>query len=797
MAGAENCFKSITIMSQKVNPTDSQQHFAADTMPMNQNNFPGELPDTPPAQEDSVQESDALHPSRLSFFGKLACKFVPYGEIYETLTLIKDKVRDLNTQLEAHAQEIELKQKNISDLQATEQELLSKLSIVQNTVEQKENQLAALYKSLSVNTLDEAVNALNRLTGIISEFNHLKNTSYDTLVKNDFPSLKTKYPTISEALNALAAFVEEASKPKPKQRTLNDIIINPTPEEASMIWEYVNKTISSGKPVPSTRLRESIDNAAKVPALEKEINDLKKRLADTDAIAEEVLAGKWSQPVSRIIVAKLVNDINKSIEDDTKLLAADTDLESLTESIAQSLSRPTDNDDAIAAGQRKVLKAVSDVIGNSIEAPENVAESIETWYSTRVANEILTLFSAVPESERTSPQTIAAVTNDAMNLKTEVSELLKKYDADTIGALPSAVIKAKYADLKEKYITDSKDNDIAELVKVGSLESALKRLIELIATGKKQIEQEQKLTADAQKATETARAEVENAVNSLNSLKDDILKTAADALSARNLPIDATEPVSAVKNLAKTLENIIAETDNKVNSLNNTVDDLNTSISTLNSEIDDKKADIEKFFTSYTDFIKGIFAEMNNAVRNSFTGSNRETPLPRAIDEKIINNDYMGLDEFLENLDENLAKINHDDPAALTEAIRATFIECLDISSATWIDNLARLFCYSQVPFIAEQFATKKLNITRINTAFALLQALLSNLGITLLYPELFKDTFDADKFDAEAIRNIDAYVSDIPAHVNDEDTVIDLYSLGYTLNEKLKAKPTVSRINN
>ena len=39
--------------------------------------------------------------------------------------------------------------------------------------------------------------------------------------------------------------------------------------------------------------------------------------------------------------------------------------------------------------------------------------------------------------------------------------------------------------------------------------------------------------------------------------------------------------------------------------------------------------------------------------------------------------------------------------------------------------------------------------------------------------------------------------IRDSTSHVDDDETIIDLYTLGYSLNGKVVSKPIVSRINN
>ena len=518
---------------------------------------------------------------------------------------------------------------------------------------------------------------------------------------------------------------------------------------------------------------------------------------DTEAIAGEVLASTWSPAIAKIIGAKLLKGINASIEDESKKIPADVDFDNAIALIAESLSRPVDTEDAVRTGENKVLKAISDTLGITVDSIDAIAAKAENWHESRNSKEIFALFTAATQTDLASAESLAAACNAALSIKADVDSLLEKYGAESVGALPSAAVSDKFAKIKEEFIAENSDDEIRELVKDGSFNSLVKHLISIVESGKKQITAEQQLTAAARRETESANQAAAEAENNLKTLTEDVIAAAAATVADHNVTLASRQPVEAVKEAASALEKVITQRDSDIETLNETITERDSKIQELDTDIKEKSTVIENFFNAYIAFVKDIFTDMDNAVRSSFTGSNREGALPKAIDEKIITNDFLGLNEFKESLDDNLAKADHSSPEAVAEAIRESFVECLNIPSATWIDNLGRFFCYSRVPFIAEQFNAKKLDTARIATAFSLLQALLNRVGIKLLYPELFSDVFDPEEYDPEAIRNIDAYVSDITSHVDDDETVIDLYTLGYSLNGKVVSKPIVSRINN
>lgn len=754
--------------------------------------------ENPQSQATDIRhEEDPHHPSRLSFFGRLACKFVPYKEVYETLSEIKERVMAQKNEIETLTAESRRDTAEITRLTTERNNLVEQLNSANQTNQDYHNALNKICSDLNARNLDDAVSMAASYSKKLAELSNFRKNSYESLTQAEYPILKEKYATLNDALLALAQFDQEASRPVQKVRSFDEIMRNPNVEERSMIWEFVNRELAAGHSTSSSRLNAMIEESRQVPELKTELEKLRDRLNDTDAIAGEILASTWSPAIAKIVGAKLVKRINDAIEDESKKVPADADLDGAISLISESLSRPVDTDDAVRTGENKVLKVLSDTLGITVDSTDAIAALVESWHKARNAKEIFALFTAATPTELSSAESLAAACNVALSLKSEVDSQLEKYGAENIGALPSAAVSDKFAKIKEEFIAENGDDDIRELVKDGSFNSLVKHLVSLVESDKKQIEAEQQLTAAARQETESANQAAAEAENNLRTLTNDVIAAAAATVADRNVTLAANQPVEAVKEAASALEKVISQRDSDIEALNETIAGRDSEIQKLDAEIKDKSAVIENFFNAYIAFVKDIFADMDSAVRTSFTGSNREGALPKAIDEKIITNDFLGLNEFKESLDDNLAKADHSSPESVAAAIRDSFVECLNIPSATWIDNLGRFFCYSRVPFIAEQFNAKKLDTARIATAFSLLQALLNRVGIKLLYPELFSDVYDPEEYDPEAIRNIDAYVSDITSHVDDDETIIDLYTLGYSLNGKVVSKPIVSRINN
>ena len=182
---------------------------------------------------------------------------------------------------------------------------------------------------------------------------------------------------------------------------------------------------------------------------------------------------------------------------------------------------------------------------------------------------------------------------------------------------------------------------------------------------------------------------------------------------------------------------------------------------------------------------------IDEQLRSAYLGNDRNTPLGKLIDSFIRRNTFYSLDKFLEKVkgvEENASETS----AELEEKMRTLYKECLSLTPPTWIDVLARLYCYTDVPFIAEEFEKANLDCQSIRQAFFQMESLLRDTGIVIKYPRLFKNKVTSD-YDMKPERNIDNYVSGLSEHVNDRQTIIDLYTVGYQMADEKPRKPVVS----
>ncbi|MCM1224622.1 MAG: hypothetical protein NC548_60265, partial [Lachnospiraceae bacterium] len=206
--------------------------------------------------------------------------------------------------------------------------------------------------------------------------------------------------------------------------------------------------------------------------------------------------------------------------------------------------------------------------------------------------------------------------------------------------------------------------------------------------------------------------------------------------------------------------------------------------------LEEKASALKQYYGAFAEMFDA-FMDRVMAVRDAYTGTDPDSPVARAISDKIMANDSYGLDDFIVDLRASM-EASSSDPASLRAKVRDAFLECLQSSSANWLNVLARFYAYGQAPFCRKALEDAGLDMPLIDRAFISLENILAYGGIDLYRPRLFTDDFNPEYHTNQPIRNIDTYVSDIASHAG-PDTIVDLYLVGYDDGETQR-KPVVSK---
>lgn len=570
-----------------------------------------------------------------------------------------------------------------------------------------------------------------------------------------------EYSDIKEALNALKQLREgqiewEAEKAKPQP--LDEKRLDACSEsEKSVLKKFINKILRSWFNINTKNtLEDTVDELKacrrEIGEKNQKIHDLEKENAELKVVDPEKVVGEkiFLGTVSENIVSKLVARINNAIPNDDKKIDVPEKFNDLVEVLAVSLNTPSNHEDALRMGREEVLRQIK-LSGENEEAViKAVNEAIEK--ADNADSQIISLTQDLTEAQTARDNFSASLTETKQkfeSLKSEKDTEIRNLKTDNAEALRNLEAKKndEIADLRS-----SKDAKIQEIT-----EKKNRRI--------------QEITASKDAEIKRIREDNEAAIQKLTATKDAEIKSITD------LAADEAQRLKAEKEAA----------------VNKVIQDKKVEIDTLTAKVDEENTRAEKLYTDVADSLTLLMDDIYKDVEKIYTYSSRSEGVGLWIDERILENDSYGLADFKADLAKKIAAAPHT-ADGVNEALHNAVLKCLEYAPS-WMDCLARLALYASVPFIHEQFEKAGANTTRILQAFGMMEFLMNRAGIQLDYPALFKDKFDASLYVAEPIKNISAVVSDIASHADDEEALVDLYSLGYKTDGQ-DTLPKVSRLN-
>lgn len=468
------------------------------------------------------------------------------------------------------------------------------------------------------------------------------------------------------------------------------------------------------------------------------IEALKTWLAKNQESCEEINDELIIAPLPETIYAAMRYEINKKlgkeeIKEDDDLLVR----------LEEALNRPKNNDEAERKAKEDSIMALRVVFGDPTLTLDNLQEALN--------NKLQKYYEETLKKERHGIEENCIVEN---------VEKIKKHLEET----------NKFSEAK----------DLSNFVDHSSL---IDFIVDLLSKSRSN---ERKVSSEWNKCRGEITKLKEKNEKLIQGHKEEIERRENDHREALN---------KAAKDAAKLLEttkNVMQQEINKKESERLATEQASKERDARNRLIID--FDIANFKENHVRLLHSIQSLLSDAY-SEYHGDSKLTSL---FEEQIKNNFYYPMDEFIERFTTIIDKHNVEEKNSnvqdLLLELQNLYESCLSNIPPVWIDILGRLYAYSQVPFIMVQFNDSGLNCQAIQRAFTSLEVMLNGLGITLDYPRLLVDTYDANiytKFDQKSIVD---YVEGLENHVvPGSSTIIDLYTLGFSVNGVQKEKPQVS----
>lgn len=249
-------------------------------------------------------------------------------------------------------------------------------------------------------------------------------------------------------------------------------------------------------------------------------------------------------------------------------------------------------------------------------------------------------------------------------------------------------------------------------------------------------------------------------------------------------------PLNAIKNFVSQVKDAVNQKDTKISNLNADIEVKKQIVEEAQRELSNNQSALKHIYQSYANFIVSAFEQIEKNIEQSCNAQGEFTPLVRKIHGRIISNDFCGLNEFVKKMKE-IASEGTD-----IDKLKKEMKFCL--KNPSWVDILAQMYLYIQVPVLAHKLTTLGLDTTTVNKAFGLTEFVMNIIGIELQYPKLFIDTFDESNFDEESLSEIQDLVEEDISDLagTRQGVIIDLLKVGYSENGEIKRKAGVVRFN-
>jgi len=736
------------------------------------NTQPGQ-PDQTPATEQDI---------KLSFGEKIASLFAPVRQLKEAVAEAEVRAAANNKKIEDLESQISERDVRITGLN-------------ENLNEARES--AAQADSRNKEIQAELEKAYDDRDAMSADLDKAKADSFAEAVKSLPAEMQGRFSSYQDMVAAIVAYdagKQAAVTGTTAVRSLAEILEDPSPLEKDSLLRYALGLMVKDRLIPanSTNWRVAVDSLRRKDI---EIGNLKSRLDAAELRAKEAesvdreaellgsfAADSLSDRMSAAIATWLCRRVNGLIDNEERHLDEAGDLGAQFSAIAAAVGRPGDHDEAVADGMCSVLNPLSELLGYEISSADNLSVALSRYFDERLHREVIARFTEAGEDERLSLDALVDAANAALADRAEIGALLKKLGTDRIDRIYESAISYHFEDIISKNRPDEATDEVMEaFARDKSFDAIIRHLVKAVSTTERR-------RAKASEEAEMSAAEVTRLEGEL--------KTAGENRAAME---EAHK--SAMAELRKaTDDELQAQKQSHADALTAQKEKLDAEhaelTATLKAGIASRDADIRSLFDAYLGSVKQSLQTVADDIAAAYTGPRDDNAVADVIDHNIVDNDIYGFEEFRTNL---LTKLDAAAPLtadAVQGAVRDTFTDILKIESATWIDNLARLALYSQVPFIADGFMRAGVRIECFTAALTALEAILAQGGITLQLPRLFVDRFDESLHNAEAIKNITSVVSDVASHVPDDDTVIDLFTVGYSIDGAEVRKPTVSRLN-
>lgn len=712
--------------------------------------------------------------------------------------------------------DLEEKDEIISGLEEEVRALHAKLTSEANKAKESQDKLMGELGTLSLKNekQSERISGLEQSNKFLLDF---KESIADIKASSSFPANPDKLEDwvlqLNEAYEALQDQVEKASG-KPKEKSLQDILRNPSEDEKKQMEAYFRQKVEGALDDES---KKSFGVGSLVEGIKGIISDLRKKWNDEKANNEALkqrnnaaydkikeaneeivkrgsdeyfLAQLEDEARKPLINGWLMKAINHRLDRKEDKLTGERTLEENIDVIIAVANAPRSESEAVELARAQTVKAEEEgkkaleaavvksrselleafgkAVSSSVESVEELPGKVEDYVGDQLQKRILSKIKLDLPLDELIPRLnsdiqLAGSVRKAFGKESDASDV----KIENMEQYRKQVIAATILDLKKKLvdkINEKADDELKEKVLKEKLMEITSNLLALAVERGHKVEklndELQKIAEDNEKFAEANKIEFSG--KSIAERLESVRKEEADRLAASNKQLElAEQTVARQKEEVATQSKLLSAT-----------------------------------FNEYLTTVRRALDDIGPLVREACDSPDRSGMIAEALDRRILKNPAGGYEDFREELNKKLADLAPGDTAGVRNAVRDLVLDFQQSNRATWIDVLVRLYLYSRVPFISAQFLDKQTDPTELARGVQALVELMGVGGLELFWPRLFHDKDTDGDFTFEAIRNIDSYVDDVSGHVSSSNLVVDLACVGIKDGGTVVKKPIVSLFN-
>lgn len=480
--------------------------------------------------------------------------------------------------------------------------------------------------------------------------------------------------------------------------------------------------------------------------------------------------------------------LDECIDDDKKKIRIGK-FDAFYQEAARRWTLAEDCEKASQEGKKQILTQLKKIMGEVTE--ETIELTLSSYCEVKTKQQLIDHLDELDEKDQESLDKIFHALKKALQEARLLHTVLERHAIAKIEDLEPKIKEKELDDFKQQ--VRNANLPYAEFTppesqgKVDACETSAMLIDQLLAIVKRQIEAKR----NSQKELQENKGKI----------IDILTHSEIEGMKYKG---DIENVIESVRNYKEEIEGIIRNKKEAYINLDAEYNELKDKSNQEKIKQKESFGTIKKYHSTYVKLIGDVFDEIVKATDKSYTGTDRLDPLAKMIDNKILWNNICSLTHFNKQLqvilagDKSQAAVNGDELLTVdqvNEAIKELYKSCLDYEAPTWIDILARMYAYAQVPYIANIFLTRGINVLNISAAYRLTLLMLKEFDIELVIPQLFKDHYESDKYVLHNLSDISNYFKDIFNEVNtiDDKAIIDFYTVGYSIDGEIKRKPIVA----